>query len=51
MRSTNRDMQDYIDSCNKESERQASYLEQSTAHFENIANINVDSASVITQEK
>ena len=44
-------MQDYIDSCHKESERRAAYLEQSTAYYENIENITVDSASLIPQEK
>ena len=45
--STNRDMQNYIDSCHKESEICAAYPEQSTAHFENVANITINSASVI----
>ena len=44
-------MQNYIDSCHKESERHAAYLEQSTGNFENVADITVDSASVIPQEK
>ena len=38
-------------SFHKESERHAAYLEQSTADFENVANITVDSASVIIQDK
>ena len=44
-------MQNWIDIFHKESERRASYPEQRTAHFENVANITVDSASVITQEE
>ena len=49
--STNRDMQTYIDSYKKESEKCAAYPEHSTVHFEYIANITVDSDSVISQEK
>ena len=49
--STNWDMKNYIDSCHKESERHTAYPEQSTEHFENVANITVDSDSVITQGK
>ena len=44
-------MQNYIDSCHKESERLAAYPEQSTSNFENIVNITVESASLIPQEK
>ena len=51
LRSTNRDMQTYIDSCKKESERRAAYMDQNAAHFKNIAKITIDSASVITHEK
>ena len=40
-------MREHIDSFYKESERRALYLEQITAHFEEVANITVDSASVI----
>ena len=43
-------MRDYIASCHKESERCTAYPEQSTAHFENIVNINVDIDSLIPQE-
>ena len=50
-RSTNQDMQNYIDSCHKESERIAAYTEQIFAHFENIVNVTVDNDSVIPQEK
>ena len=39
-----------IDSFHKESERHAAYPEQSTAHFENVANITVDSISIIPQK-
>ena len=51
IRSTNGYMQNYMDSCHKVPERRASYLEYSTAHFENITNIDVHGDSVITQEK
>ena len=51
IRSTNQDMQNYIDICLRELERRADYPEHSTAHFENVANITVNSASVIHQEK
>ena len=44
-------MRNYIDKCNKESEKYAAYPEQSTIHFENVVNITVDSDCVITQEK
>ena len=44
-------MQYYIDSCHKELERYASYPEQSTANYDNLANITVDSASGTPQEK
>ena len=47
IRSTNRDMKSYIDNCHKESERRASYPKHSTAHFENVANITIDSAILI----
>ena len=49
--STNRDTQNYIGSCHKESEICAVYPEQRTTHLENVVNINVDSDSVIPQEK
>ena len=35
----------------RESERRAEYPQQRTAHFEYIANIKANRASVITQEK
>ena len=44
-------MKTYIDSFHKESERRAAYPEHSTANFEIVANITVNSASVIPQEK
>ena len=44
-------MREHIDVFHKESEKRAAYPEQSTAHFEDVANITVYSASVITQEK
>ena len=44
-------MQNYIDSCHKELERRAAYPEQSTTNFENVANITVDSDSVIPKDK
>ena len=44
-------MQEYIDSCHKESGKCAAYPEQSTAHFEDVFNITVDSSSVLVQEK
>ena len=51
IRSTNRDMQNYIDSCHKEPEKRAAYLEQSTINFENVANINVNNYSLIPKNK
>ena len=45
----NRYMQESIGSFHTESERHAAYPEQSTAHFEDVANITFDSASVIPQ--
>ena len=47
---TNRDLQTYIDGCHKESERCAAYPEQSTAHFNNVVNITVDSDSITPQK-
>ena len=44
-------MQDYIDIFHKESERHAEYPEQRTTHFEKVANITVDSNSVIIHQK
>ena len=44
-------MQEHIYIFRKELERRAAYLEQSSAHFEDIANITVDSDSVIPQGK
>ena len=51
IRFTNQDMRNYIDSCRRYPERRAAYPGQSTAHFENVANITDDGDSVITQEK
>ena len=51
MHSTNRDTRNYVDSCHKESEIRAAYLEKSTSHFKNVANITVDSDSVIPQDR
>ena len=48
---TNQDMQIYIDTCDKEPEKCEVYLEQSTAHLENVANITADIDIVIPQEK
>ena len=42
-------MREHIDICRKEFKRHAVYPEQSTTYFEDIANITVDSASIITQ--
>ena len=47
----NRDMREHIDSCLKQSEKCAAYLEQSTEHFEDVANITTNGASVILQGK
>ena len=49
--SINQEMQYYIDSFHKESKRRETYPEQSTANFEDVTNINIDSASVISQEE
>ena len=49
--STNQDMKTYIDSCNKEPEKCELYLKQSTAQYENVANITADIDIVIPQEK
>ena len=49
--STNQETKNYIDICHKEPEIREAYPEESIAHFENVANINVDSASVLSQEK
>ena len=51
LRATNRYLQNYIDSCHKESEIRAAYPEQSTAHFEIVANIAIISYNAIPQEK
>ena len=47
----NWDIREYIISCPKESELCAVYTEQSTAYFDDIENITLDSANVILQEK
>ena len=46
----NRYMRDHINSCHKASKKRTAYPQQSTAHFEDFANIAVDSDSVISQE-
>ena len=51
IRSTNRYLRNYIDSCHKESLICAAYMKQRTEHFENVANITINSANVIPQEK
>ena len=43
-------MQEHIDSFHKESESCAAYPEHSTTHFNNVANITVDS-DIITPHK
>ena len=45
------DMQEHIDSCQKESGKHVAYSEQRTAYFEDAGNITIDSASVIPQQK
>ena len=49
MCSIDRGMREHTDSFHKESERRAAYPEQSTAHFEDVSNINDYSATVIPQ--
>ena len=49
--STNRYLQTYINSYKRESEKNASYPEQSTVHFEDVVNIIVYSDSVTSQKK
>ena len=44
-------MREHIDSCHKESEIRVAYLEQNTAHFGDVANNTVNSASVIPQDE
>ena len=44
-------MQEHIDSCQKESEKRAAYLEQNIENFEDVASITVNSVSAIRQEK
>ena len=51
IRSTNRYLRNYIDSCHKESLICAAYMKQRTEHFENVANITINSANIIPQEK
>ena len=51
VRSKNRDMQTYIDSCNTSSEKRAAYPEQSTTNFEKVSNITVNIGSVIPKEE
>ena len=47
----NRDLRTYIDICHKESEICAAYTEHSTAHFNNIAKIDVDYDIITPQKK
>ena len=51
LRATNQDLNNYIDSFHKESERSAEYLEQSTTYFDNVANITIVSDSIPAQKK
>ena len=51
IRSTNGNMQNYIDSCHRKSEIRVAYLEQSTAYFKKIVNTTIKSDSIIQQEK
>ena len=44
-------MQNYIDSCHKESEICTAYQEHSTAHFNIVANVNADSECMTPQKK
>ena len=44
-------MRENIDSCHKESESRTEYPEQNTSHFNNVANITVNSNSVTPQKK
>ena len=46
---TNQDLQTYIGSCHKESERHAAYPEQIPSHLNNIAIVTVDSDSITKQ--
>ena len=48
LHATNRDMQNYIDSCKKV---RASYPEQNTLHFKDIANIATNSDSTTPKKK
>ena len=41
----------YIDNCNKEKEIRAAYSEKSTPHFDNVANITIDSDDITPQKK
>ena len=49
--STKRDLRNYDDSCHKESERCTEYPEQSTANFNNVANITINDDSIDPQNK
>ena len=49
--STNRDLQNYIDSCHKESEIRAAYPEQRNANLNNVANITVNSDGITPHKK
>ena len=44
-------MQNYTDSCDRESEKRAAYPEKITSYFENITSINDNRDSVILQER
>ena len=44
-------MQEYIDSCHKESKSHTVYQKHSTAHFNNVGNITIDTDSRTQQKK
>ena len=45
------EIREHIDSCYKGSKSCAEYLEHSTAHFNNVANITIDSDSITPKNK
>ena len=51
IRSKNRDIQPFIDSCNTASKKCAAYPEQRTEIFEKVSNITVDIGGVIPHDK
>ena len=51
LRETNQDLKTYIESCHKESERCAAYLEQNTLHSEIASDIAINSDSITPQKK